>query len=165
MLATAFTLVALPSLWLFDRDDPAASPSVAAAGVPAPAVVAVVDDAATERSTTTEPELPVFLEAARRPTVPVIATAATPAPTSHNEIVGHGTFKRFDAPYAGRCTVLEAPSNATITVTNISNGLSVTCVNMLGGSTLYGVVVTLDTDLFVTIANLVDAPVHVRVDW
>jgi hypothetical protein len=160
VLASALTLVALPAIWLLDRDDPAASPNVAVVGVPAPNVTAVATPA------TASPEMPVFLDPdGAAQAAPVVASAATAAPASTNEITGMGTFKRFEGATVPSCTVPTAPSRALITVTNVDNGLSLTCTNNLGITTLAGVIVTIDTDVYVTIADLVDSPVPVRVDW
>jgi hypothetical protein len=160
VLASALTLVALPTLWLLDRDDPAASPNVAAAGMPTPVVTAAGP------TVTSAPEMPVFLDPnGAMPAAPVVASAATAPPAGDNEIVGKGTFKRFQGATVPSCTVRSAPGGALITVTNIDNGLSLTCTNDLSVTTLGGVIVTIDTDLYLTIANLVDTPVPVRVDW
>lgn len=162
MLASALTLVALPAIWLLDRDDPAASPNVAAAGLPTPIVTPATSPA------TIMPETPVFLDPdpnGAAPVAPVVASAATADPAGVNEIQGMGTYKRFDGAMVPSCTVRAAPSGALVTVTNVDNGLQLTCTNNLGTTTLDGVIVTIDTDLYVTIADLVDTPIPVRVDW
>lgn len=160
VFASALTLVALPALWLLDRDDPAASPNVAAAGMPTPIVTA-----AAARTETTTPEQPVFLDPNGATPAPVVASAATAPPAGINEITGLGTFKRFEGTTVPSCTAPAAPNRALITVTNVDNGLSLTCTNDLSVSTLGGVIITIDTDLYLTIADLVDTPVPVRVDW
>ena len=113
---------------------------------------------------------PVGAERAPAPVIaptaaPVVASAATADPAGTNEITGMGTFKRFEGATSPSCTVPTAPSGALITVTNVDNGLSLTCTNNLGITTLAGVIVTIDTDVYVTIADLVDSPVPVRLDW
>jgi len=160
VLASALTLVALPAIWLLDRDDPAASPNVAAAGMPTPNVTAAAP------TVSVSPETPVFLDPdGAAQAAPVVASAATAEPAGTNEITGMGTFKRFEGATVPSCTVATAPRGALITVTNVDNGLSLTCTNTLGITTHAGVVVTIDTDVYVTIADLVDSPVPVRVDW
>lgn len=160
MLASALTLVALPAIWLLDRDDPSASPSVAAAGMPTPIVTAATP------TVTTLPDTPVFLDPdGAKQVAPVVASAATAAPAGTNQIEGMGTYKRFEGVTVPSCTVRAAPSGALVTVTNVDNGLSLTCTNNLGITTLDGVIVTIDTDLYVTIADLVDTPIPVLVDW
>ena len=54
---------------------------------------------------------------------------------------------------------------ATITVVNIDNGLSTTCTNTLGFPVSPEITISLDTDVYITIADLVDAPIPVRISW
>ncbi len=160
VLATAFTLVALPAIWLFDRDDPPAAPGVAAAGLPAPA--------ATESAATldTEPEVPIFLDNTVVVVPPAVIDVALPEAPGPNEVTGTASFKRFPVDAGDRrCAAPRAPSGALLTVTNIDNGMSLTCRNTTGVAMPYGITVGIDTDLFVQIADLVDAPVPVRVSW
>ncbi|CAB4550155.1 MAG: hypothetical protein F2534_05350 [Actinobacteria bacterium] len=159
-LATVFTVVALPAIWLFDRDDPTASPGVAAAGVPAPAVSTVE-----ELPVDTEPEVPVFLDNTVVVVAPAVIDVALPDAPGDDEKEGTASFKRFDQTTDRMCAAPGLPSNTLITVTNIDNGLSITCRTTNGVSVPYGVAVTIDTDLFVKIADLVDAPVPVRISW
>lgn len=159
-LATAFTLVALPAIWLFDRDDPTATPNVAAAGVPAlePAVPSV--------AATTEPEAPIFLDNTVAVVAPAVIDIALPDPPGDDEATGDASYRRFVEPPTPRpCATPLAPSGAVVTVTNVDNGLSTTCVNTLGVSTPPATVIAIDTDVFTEIADLVDAPVPVRISW
>ncbi len=159
LLATAFTLVALPSIWLFDRNDPAASPSVAVAGLPSPSA-----GVASSEPPTLQPETPVFLDNTLFVPPPLIIDAATPEPTKATVITGRGTHLQY-AGTVDQCTAPGVPGGAMLTVTNIDSGLSITCKNTLGTVVPNGLTITIDTDLFVQIANLVDSPVPVRIDW
>jgi len=159
VLATAFTLVALPAIWLFDRDDPAASSSVAAAGIPGPEVT----EAPAEM--TVETEVPIFLDNTVVVVAPAVIDVALPDAPGANEITGTASYKRFDPTIDKKCSAPQAPSGVLLTITNIDNGLSITCRTTNGVSVPYGVAVTIDTDLFVKIADLVDAPVPVRISW
>lgn len=161
--ATVLTFVALPAIWLFDRDEPSppGSPSVAAAGVPSPEVAAVPGAA-----DTTEPEIPVFLDNTIAVVAPAVIDVALPDPPGEHEYDGRATFKRFvDPPSSRPCSAPAVPSRAVITVTNVDNGLSTTCINTLGVSVPANVSIALDTDVYVTIADLVDAPITVRISW
>lgn len=160
VLATAFTLVALPAIWLLDRDDPAATPGVAAAGLPAPAV----EEA--QATIETEPELPVFLDNTVVVVAPAVIDVALPEAPGANEVTGTAAYKTFPADSGDRkCAAPTAPTGALLTVTNMDNGLSITCRNTQGVSMPYGVTVGIDTDLFIEIADLVDSPVPVRLSW
>jgi hypothetical protein len=159
VLATAFTLVALPAIWLFDRDDPAASSSVAAVGIPTPEV------AEAPAQVTVETEVPVFLDNTVVVVAPAVIDVALPDAPGPNEIEGTASYKRFDATLEKKCSAPRAPSGVLLTITNIDNGLSITCRNTMGVSIPYGITVGIDTDLFIEIADLADSPVPIRLSW
>jgi hypothetical protein len=162
VIATAFTLVALPSIWLFDRGDPDSpgSSTVAAAGVVTPAGVA------SGTTPTTEPEVPIFLDNTIVVVAPAVIDIALPDAPGDREATGKATHRRYvDSTIFRPCTTYLVPSGATITVTNIDNGLSTTCTNTLGVSKPADADIVMDTDVYVAIADLVDAPVPVRLDW
>ena len=162
VVATAFTLIALPSIWLFDRDDPSSrGPSgVAAAGVATPEAVA---EATTP---TTQPEVPIFLDNTIVAVAPAVIDIALPDAPGEREAVGKASYRRYvDSEITTPCTTYLAPSGATITVTNIDNGLAITCTNTLGVAKPADADIVIDTDVYVAIADLVDAPVPVRLSW
>ncbi|MFN6119732.1 MAG: hypothetical protein ACK5CE_08890, partial [Actinomycetes bacterium] len=113
----------------------------------------------------TEPEVPVFLDNTVVVVAPAVIDVALPDAPGDDEKEGTASFKRFDQTTDRMCAAPGLPSNTLITVTNIDNGLSITCRTTNGVSVPYGVAVTIDTDLFVKIADLVDAPVPVRISW
>ena len=87
-------------------------------------------------------------------------------PLASAKRVGKATYRRYvDTTIFRPCTTYLAPSGATITVTNVDNGLSTTCTNTLGVSMPAEADIVMDTDVFVAIADLVDAPVPVRLSW
>jgi hypothetical protein len=159
-VAAAFTLVALPAIWLFDRDDPTASPNVAAAGVPSPQVQPAEDVA------TTLAEVPVFLDNTLAIVAPAVIDVALPDAPKATEFQGTASFQRYvDTTIVNPCTAVTAPSGATITVVNIDNGLSTTCTNTLGFAVPGNISISLDTNVYITIADLVDAPIPVLISW
>jgi hypothetical protein len=162
-LATAFTVVALPSLWLIQRDDAArsTSPTTAAAGVGGPRPAASTSPSTTQYV----PELPSFLDGPAPPPPPAVVNIAVPGTASQNQAKVTASFRRFDDPSGRPCTTLIAPEGATITVTDVDNGLSTTCVNRFGATLPRGVDIVLHTDLYTTIADLADAPISVRLSW
>jgi hypothetical protein len=162
VVATAFTLIALPSIWLLDRDDPGSrgSSSVAAAGLETP------DPAASASTPTTEPERPIFLDNTAVVVAPAVIDVALPDAPGDREALGKATYRRYlDSTIPSPCTTYLAPSGATVTVTNIDNGLSTTCTNTLGVSKPADADIVMHTDVYVAIADLVDAPIPVRLSW
>lgn len=163
-LATVITLVALPALWLMQRDDTApGSPGLAAAG--APSLAADTDD-----SVDTEPPAPAYLEgpASSVDEAPdsslVIATSADDVT---NRLTGTAGFRRFDpALFApGSCSVHGAPLGVRVTVRNVDNDRTIDCLNMSTTRGDDGEVAVLDRASFLQIADLVDAPLPVEITW
>lgn len=114
----------------------------------------------------TEPETPVFLENTVPVVPPAVIDIARPAAPTGNLFEGTASFKTYESTTILRpCTFPKAPRNAVVTVTNIDNGLSVQCTNTLAVTAPRDADIGLDTDVFVEIADLVDAPVPVRVTW
>jgi hypothetical protein len=156
VLAATVTALAVPALWLFDDgDEPGeAAPTTATAvegGLPSDAG---------------DPGVPVFLEDTTPLVAPAVIDIAIPAAPGSREARGAATFKRFDSTGAqSRCSTPLAPPGVLITVTNVDNGLSTTCTNTASVSVPPGADITLDTAVYVTIAELAEAPVPVRITW
>jgi hypothetical protein len=162
VLATAVTVIALPAIWLMDRDDPSSIPPAAAIGLPEPAA-----DAG-EPETSLVPQVPVFLDNTVVLQQPAVIDIAVPDTVSPNERTVKLTFKDYSSfgdPQLELCTLPGAPSKARITLTNIDNGQRVECTNNLGMSIPVGAEMAIDINLYVQIADLVEAPVPVRASW
>ena len=161
--ACLFTVVALPALWALSRDSAAnsRSPSVGAAGV------GVVPDGHSTAPSTTEyrPDPPLFVGGDSTPLPPAQVIVAVPPAPSTNEVLGKATFHRYEGLSGSPCTTQLAPDGATITIIDVDNGQRTTCTNVLGYPVPAGSDIVLDTSTFVIIANLVDAPVPVRMSW
>jgi hypothetical protein len=163
VLASVFTLVALPALWALSRDSAASSgsPTVGAAGVDVPAA-----GAGTEPSTTAYlPEQPGFVGGDDDPSTPGVVKIAVPPAPGANEVLATASFHRYMSTSSAVCTTLLAPDGATLQVTNLDNGQTVTCANTLGMALPAGSDIVLNTAIFVSIGDLADAPVPVRVRW
>jgi hypothetical protein len=90
---------------------------------------------------------------------------AYPADNDGQMVRGIATFKRFpDAAKTGCATTL-IPLGATITVRNLNNGHKTTCQNINIGPTTGTFEITLNTDVFADIAELIDAPLPVELTW
>jgi hypothetical protein len=155
VLATCITILALPAWWLIQGGASSSSDSssvAAAAGGPP-------DDSLS-------PETPIFLDNTVVVPVPAVIDIAVPDSASPHDTPARLTFKKYDGILIPTpCSTMLAPSGAHITVVNIDNGLSVTCINTLGVSVPLGADMAIDINLYVRIADLVDAPVPVRISW
>lgn len=153
-VAAVFTAVVLPFAWLADGSGDAASTSG--------------DDTATQvpydsfPTPSTGAPVPVFLDNTAVIVPPAVIDVARPDGDATNRITGRAGFRdEADAV----CTVRDAPPNATITVTNVDTGLSITCRNVLSGYVPAGMDFVLATTVFLAIADVAAAPVPVMVEW
>lgn len=162
--ASLFTVVALPALWMLNRESAATSgaPSVGAAGVD---MAAQVGDEQAPSTAPYEPDTPSFVGGEADAVVaPVVVDVAVPPPPDANEASGKASFRRLGAG-SRQCSTLLAPDGSSLTVLNIDNGQSTTCTNTYGLSMPAGADVLLHTDVFSEIGDLTDSPLPVRVSW
>jgi hypothetical protein len=159
-VACALTLVALPALWLASRNS-------AASSSPGGAIGAATTASPTAPSTTAyQPQPPLFVGGDSEPQLPPVINVAVPPAPGPNEQLAHASYHRYQGIVGTTCTAPLAPDGATLTITNVNNGLQVQCINSAttvivpGGSDL-----VIDTALFVRFADLNDAPITVRVSW
>jgi len=153
--ATALTVVALPAVWLMNREEArqAAAPPGATVAQTAPSTTAY------------EPEAPVFVGGEDQPTQQdVINIAVAPAPTA-TDVRASASYRQFPGTLERACTAVFAPDATLLTITNVDNGQSTTCTNSLIVAPPRGVDIVLDTEVYVEIADVADAPTPVRVSW
>jgi hypothetical protein len=163
VVASVFTLVALPALWVFNRESAATStsPNVGAAGLD---VGAGLHDTAPS-TTAYEPSPPLFVGGDDAPNPPGLIDIAVPPAPGANDLLMKASYHRYIGAVGVPCTTLLAPDGAALTVTNVDNGQTAKCTNTLGLAVPAGAEIVLDTALFATIGDLADAPVPVRVRW
>lgn len=167
VLAAILTVVALPFLWSAKRDQAGGSSAPIAAIAPGGDLVdGATLDAPTENIS---PELvePAYLGGS--------ATTATPAPVQYNVAapptgqtkVGRATYERWrvDSGEKHPCSTDLAPYGTRIVITNTDNGYKVACVNVRNRAAGADVLIRLDTDTFVQLADLAEAPIPVELSW
>ena len=160
-IAAVFTVAAVPIVLLLGSDDSASTAVTDGSGT-----VATVETTIEFTVPTTAEQLPVFLDNTAVIVPPAVIDVARPLATTATEQQGRATYLRYlQTSVARPCTAPKAPSGAVITVTNIDNGLTTTCTNTLGVSIAAEVDIAIDTLVFTTIADLVDAPIFVRMSW
>ena len=159
-VACVLTLVALPALWLASRNSAASVSPVGDPGAPTTA-------AATAPPTTAYvPQPPLFVGGDAEPQLPPVINVAVPPAPGPNEQLAQASFHRYLGIVGTTCTAPLAPDGVILTITNVNNGLQVSCTNSAtsvavpGGADL-----VIDTALFVRFADLNDAPITVRVSW
>jgi hypothetical protein len=163
VVATAITVIALPSLWLMNRGDGSTAPNVATAGV-AVAEGAVGTPPAARPATDPMAGAPSpYLDGPARTTLPKVIEIAVPSDDPASSSTGVATY-RSSLPSADVCFVASAEYGSTITVTNVDNSRSITCrvtVTQLDEDAD----IVLHTQAFAAIADITDAPVPVAIDW
>ena len=159
VLASMFTLAALPAMWVINRNDQSAAPKLGAAGV------APVGADTAPPTSAYKPDPPIFLDGPSTGVGPAVVDIVVPRPPTGTEASGKASFRRFADPTNKPCSTALAPWHALITVTNLNNGQSTTCVNTSSTGLPAGVDIVLHTELFTSIADLADAPIPVRLSW
>ena len=92
------------------------------------------------------------------------AAVAFPA-TSPNSLTGRATFTAFGYSSNPVCFSAMTPVGVQLTITNINNGRSVKCTSAFGSSVPAGVSVQLNSTQFTQLADLIDAPIPVKITW
>lgn len=122
----------------------------------------------TSAPTTTDPgpAEPAFLPEENGATPPSIITVNVPAPPSGTVLMGIASFIRWPETLGLRpCATPNALIGSIITVTNLDNGRSITCNNVSIEKLPGDAVIIIHTDVFMEIADLVDAPIPVRIEF
>ncbi len=160
VLASIFTVAALPALWMINRNDAhSAAPKLGAAGVPR-----VGADTAPPTSAYT-PDPPIFLDGPTSGAGPAVVDIVIPRAPTATEASGRASFRRFADATNRPCSTALAPWGKLLTVTNTNNGQTTTCLNSVSTPLPAGVDLVIHTDIFTSISDLADAPIPVRISW
>lgn len=156
VVVIALTVILLPLMFVGGGNnsessgDPETSSTVAVPGV--------VSD--------TEPANPAFLPVEGNSAIPEIITVNVPAPPAGTMIKGNSTFIRWPQTMGLRpCATPHALIGAVVTVKNLNNGRTISCDNVSIQPLTPGNVIVIHTELFVELADLVDAPLPVEISF
>ena len=163
--ATVLTLLALPALWWANTSENSSAPNLAVAGIDAGVDAGV--DAGTGPAASIvdaggafEAEPPVFLDGPSTAAGAGQSAIAVPAKPLIEGVAAQATFR--GSVQRGTCIVSGPTSGSEITVVNLDNNRSVTCIVVLAPGTVTGELV-MNTSAFATIADLTDAPISVEI--
>lgn len=92
------------------------------------------------------------------------AVIAYPADTG-NVIDGRASFSNLGYTQTPICYSIAAPIGADLTVTNVNNGRSIKCTNVYSLLVPNGITIILHTTVFTRLADLIDAPLPVKISW
>jgi hypothetical protein len=156
VVAAVITLIAVPAFLLLSNNS---SSSVNTTSTLATAV--------TVAPTESEPAEPAFLPENNGSQAPEIITVNVPAPPSGSNVKGTASYIRWQGDLLGLrpCATPHALIGAIITVTNINNGRSLECNNVSIQALPGNNIILIHTDVFLEIADLIDAPVPVNISF
>ena len=156
VLAAVITLTAVPALLLSGNDS---SSSANTTSTLAPAISVEPSDS--------EPAEPAFLPENNGSRAPEIITVNVPAPQTGSNVNGSASFIRWRGDLLGLqpCATPHALIGAIITVTNLNNGRKLECNNVSIQSLPGGNIILIHTDVFLEIADLIDAPIPVQISF
>lgn len=92
------------------------------------------------------------------------AAIAYPA-VNPNEQTGLATFSNLGYTQTAVCYSTVVPAGAIVTVTNVNNGRTVKCTSVYSLLVPAGMDIMLHSSVFTKIANLIDAPIPVKISW
>lgn len=164
MLVSVITLLALPTIWLVNRDEAGPSsprPNVAAVGIDPGQADASAD------GRTLAPEFDpmgasgaMYLEPATSVVPPVSAVVAIGTTPDDAVATARGTYR--GAVDANTCLFNGVRGGEPITVVNVANGRSIECTTSPSEGVADGVLV-MSTSRFQKIADLTAAPIHLEI--
>lgn len=172
--AALITVLALPALWWVNRDDGAAGPKVATAGVevaaaaettPVPVTAEIIVPTTVGRSNlppadTASSSAPVFLDGPQG-NVGGASEIAVPARPATEILLADATYRSTIAG-TRTCFAIGIPSGTEITVINVENKHATTCVVTFAPATQRDALV-MQTEQFLELADLSDAPIPVEI--
>jgi hypothetical protein len=186
-VASCLTVAALPVLLREGTEQRANQPTVAVVAPGGEALASPLDSAVsnpaapaqqqlqntstanTSANTSTTADAASFLPGS--PTTPVTGqsiTIAVPASVPQTTQTGTASYKRWakGSTWATNpCATWFLKVGTSVTVTNLDNGHTVTCTVVERTGTDKSQAIVLDTDLFAQLADLVHAPIPVRISW
>ena len=154
---TAVTVSAIAILWAVGRND---------SGDPA-SVDSTTTTAYTSKLQPIEgdPDAPVYIEGPKTS----IPTATNPiaygSGYGENRLAGFASFHRFSDDTQGKCHTDKVPLGIVITISNVNTGRKTTCFNVAYLPPPVGSIITLNTNNYLLIGELADAPLPVEITW
>jgi len=114
-----------------------------------------------------EPAEPAFLPENNGSQAPEIITVNVPAPLTGSNVKGNASYIRWQGNLLGLrpCATPHALIGAIITVTNLNNGRSLECNNVSIQALPGNNIILIHTDVFLEIADLIDAPIPVQISF
>lgn len=159
LLAAVVSVVALPALLIANQEDGAARPNVATAGVEIDGRAPTSETPTTSLAVPSDDDDPVYLDGPASERAPAIAEIAVPA---RDEAVVLSSASYSSAMWPGGCSVKGLGGGTSVTVVNLDNNRSITCVAEFAPADQVADLIV-HTSSFTELADLTDAPVPVEI--
>lgn len=167
MIAAVLTVVALPFLWSSKKEQ---------SGAESVAAIAATGGVGEAAAPGLDPAEPAILDALTITAVPAsaslvddgIVTIDVAPPASGASASGTASYRRWPSELTREdrpCGSPIAPFGERIVVTNTDNGYKVACTNVSTKPLVGDAVIVIDTDVFLELADLGDAPLPVQISW
>jgi hypothetical protein len=165
-MATAATVLALP--FLLDQSS-RGTPGLAAAPGGRADIAGQLPRPSTDADTTLPDNAALVTLApnAATTTQQIVIAVPTSPPEGSMFTKGRAGYRTWQSVNGRPCLFNGAPTNTVLTLTNLDNGRQTTCMVAAGlaDAATSGLVIVLDSSLFQDLADLVEAPIPVRVAW
>ena len=161
LLATTLTVLALPALWWANQSEGASAPNVATVGVEVGVSATPADEPLVPLADSLGESAPVYLDGPSAEAGFGVAEIAVPARPRHESFTASATYSS-SVWSTSACLVTGVAHGSEITVVNLDNNRSTTCVTVLA-PTGSGAKVVLNTSAFSGLADLTDAPIPVEI--
>ena len=93
-------------------------------------------------------------------------SAAIAYPAAQTDVItGTAAYSNLGYTETAVCYSIEAPIGVDLTITNVNNGRSVKCTSVYSLLVPAGITVILHTTVFTRLADLIDAPIPVKISW
>lgn len=142
------TLLALPLVW-WSRGDGGAGTTTAA----------------TTTTAAGGDEVPAPVILGGPPPVVQDGSAQIAYPSLDAGVQGTASFSNFDGGPANVCWVPSAPLGAPLTITNLNNGRTASCINVLRESMPANATMLLHTKVYEALSDLAEVPIPVVAGW
>jgi hypothetical protein len=175
-VASCLTVAALPFLLREGKEQRDERPPTVAAVAPGAEALGSPDGsdqradtpAASAPAAATTDAGPSFLSGPTFPTVVRTITVVVPTTSSPTSETGRASFRRWapgSTSISAPCAAWFLPVGTPVTVTNLDNGHTVTCVIDDRRGVPVDQLVVLDTPVFEKLADLIEAPIPVTISW
>jgi hypothetical protein len=168
--AFALTALALPLLFKESRTSQDGRPSsvgaIPANGGNIAGAIGRASSTATDDPATADSPTATVLPTDTPSTTEIVIAVPTSPPDGQVVLNGKAGYQTWRSSlWARPCAFPKAAETTKLTVTNLDNGKATTCTVVSNATPAGGMALVMDSSVFTEIADLLEAPVPVRITW